>query len=62
MMISGSTVTLQARPQVLCPNCNQQMRLIHSVPERGGLPELNSLRCYFCNEVVTCAVLPRTND
>jgi hypothetical protein len=61
-MIPVSEMTLQIRPhQMLRPNRNQQMRLIHGVPERGGLLGLDALRCYFCNEVVGCAVAPGSN-
>jgi hypothetical protein len=38
-----------------CPNCGKLMRLVHALPKLGGLPELRSLRCYFCNEVATVA-------
>ena len=38
-----------------CPKCGNPMSLVHAVPKFGGLPDLDSLRCYFCNEVLTVA-------
>jgi hypothetical protein len=32
------------------------MRLHHAQPALGGLTELKSYRCFFCNEVLTKAV------
>jgi hypothetical protein len=39
-----------------CANCANEMRLQHTLPAFGGLPELRSYRCFFCNEVLTEAV------
>jgi hypothetical protein len=36
-----------------CPGCRNSMRLQHTLPALGGLPELRSYRCFFCNEVLT---------
>jgi hypothetical protein len=39
-----------------CPNCGQRMRLVHAAPKSQDLPELRTLRCYFCNEAITVAI------
>jgi hypothetical protein len=38
-----------------CATCGKRMRLTHAVPRSESLPELQSFKCYFCNEVVTKA-------
>jgi hypothetical protein len=50
---------MKVDPNTNCPNCGQLVRLVHALPKFGGLPELQSLRCYFCNEVTTVAVAER---
>ena len=38
-----------------CPKCGNPMSWLHAIPKLGGLPELETFRCYFCNEVLTVA-------
>jgi transposase-like protein len=47
---------MKHHPDTECPNCGNAMRLAHTVPKFGGLPELQSFRCFYCNEVLTVAI------
>jgi len=45
--------TISTDRLVMCPCCGKRMRFARTVPERGGLPAMQTFECPSCRLAVT---------